>query len=61
MEYTGEIEMYSCTPRILEQMMKVAVKNRLPIKVIEMKDSKPIAVQMTLNDFKQVSDIMQVA
>ncbi|WP_164489513.1 hypothetical protein [Rummeliibacillus sp. TYF005] len=53
--------MYSCTPRILEQMMKVAVKNRLPIKVIEMKDSKPIAVQMTLNDFKQVSDIMQVA
>lgn len=60
-EYTGEIDVYSCTPRIVEQIMKVAAKNRLSIKVIDVEGSNPKAVQMTVNDFNIVSAIMQVA
>lgn len=45
----GEIEVYICSPRIVEQMMKAAAKNRLSIKVMDVMDSKP-KVQMKVNE-----------
>lgn len=61
MEYTGEIDVYSCTPRIVEQMMKVAAKNRLPILVMDIVKGKPKAVKMTIYDYNLVNTIMEVA
>ena len=61
MKYIGEIALYSCTPRIVEQIMLVAVKKRFPIKVIDVLDNQPNAVEIILNDFGIVNAIMQIA
>lgn len=61
MECTGEIMMYSCAPRIIEQMMKAAVKYRLPITVIDVKDSKPQAVEMVIEGMSFVTTILKNA
>ncbi|SKB01315.1 hypothetical protein [Sporosarcina newyorkensis] len=58
MECTGEIMMYSCTPRIISQMMKVAAKHRLPINVIDVVDSKPQAAELIVDEFSFVTTIM---
>lgn len=59
-EYTGEYEMYSCVPHVVNEMLKVAASNQLAIKVMDILDGKPQGVAMVSTNKEIVNLIMDV-
>jgi len=58
LEESGDIIMYSCSPKYIEKMMIAADKFNIPIKLRDVIDGYPQAVEIQIYDLKVIEDII---